>query len=88
MYEFVTGPLAWLSFAIFFIGVIVRTVTPGSPAEAMKLKAGDLIVDTTSVSVPEVVAAIRKDLQEELKHIYDMERLLARVTTGRASRET
>ena len=26
MYEFVTGPLAWLSFAIFFIGVIVRTV--------------------------------------------------------------
>jgi len=26
MYEFVTGPLAWLSFAIFFIGLIVRTV--------------------------------------------------------------
>jgi hypothetical protein len=26
MYEFVTGPLVWLSFAIFFIGLIVRTV--------------------------------------------------------------
>ncbi len=26
-----------------------------------------------------------RDLQDELKHIYDMERLLARVTTGRAS---
>lgn len=26
MYEFVTGPLAWLSFSIFFAGVIVRAV--------------------------------------------------------------
>jgi hypothetical protein len=26
MYEFVTGPLAWLSFAIFFVGNIVRLV--------------------------------------------------------------
>jgi nitrate reductase gamma subunit len=26
MYEFVTGPLAWLSFLIFFVGLIVRTV--------------------------------------------------------------
>jgi nitrate reductase gamma subunit len=26
MYDFVTGPLVWLSFAIFFIGLIVRTV--------------------------------------------------------------
>jgi len=26
MYEFVTGPLVWLSFAIFFIGLIVRGV--------------------------------------------------------------
>lgn len=26
MYEFVTGPLLWLSFAIFFIGLIVRAV--------------------------------------------------------------
>lgn len=26
MYEFVTGPLAWLSFGIFFIGVIARVV--------------------------------------------------------------
>jgi len=26
MYEFVTGPLVWLSFAIFFVGLIVRTV--------------------------------------------------------------
>ena len=26
MYEFVTGPLAWIAFAIFFIGLIVRTV--------------------------------------------------------------
>jgi len=26
MYEFVTGPLLWLSFAIFFIGLIVRIV--------------------------------------------------------------
>jgi len=26
MYEFVTGPLAWLSFTIFFIGLTVRTV--------------------------------------------------------------
>ena len=26
MYQFVTGPLAWLSFAVFFIGLIVRTV--------------------------------------------------------------
>lgn len=26
MYQFVTGPLAWLSFAIFTIGLIVRTV--------------------------------------------------------------
>ena len=26
MYEFVTGPLVWLSFAIFFIGLIVRAV--------------------------------------------------------------
>ena len=26
MYEFVTGPLAWLSFGIFFIGLIYRTV--------------------------------------------------------------
>jgi nitrate reductase gamma subunit len=24
MYQFVTGPLAWISFAIFFVGVIVR----------------------------------------------------------------
>jgi nitrate reductase gamma subunit len=26
MYEFVTGPLAWLAFGIFFIGIIVRLV--------------------------------------------------------------
>jgi nitrate reductase gamma subunit len=26
MYEFLTGPLAWLAFGIFFIGLIVRTV--------------------------------------------------------------
>ena len=26
MYQFLTGPLAWLSFAIFSIGLIVRTV--------------------------------------------------------------
>lgn len=26
MYEFVTGPLAWLAFAVFFIGIIVRLV--------------------------------------------------------------
>ena len=26
MYEFVTGPLAWISFTIFFVGVIVRAV--------------------------------------------------------------
>lgn len=26
MYQFVTGPLAWLSFAIFSIGLLVRTV--------------------------------------------------------------
>jgi hypothetical protein len=26
MYEFVTGPLAWISFAIFFVGLIVRAV--------------------------------------------------------------
>lgn len=26
MYEFVTGPLAWVAFGIFFIGLIVRTV--------------------------------------------------------------
>ena len=26
MYEFVTGPLAWLSFAVFFIGIIYRAV--------------------------------------------------------------
>ena len=26
MYEFVTGPRAWIAFLIFFIGVIVRTV--------------------------------------------------------------
>lgn len=26
MYEFVTGPLAWFSFSIFFVGIIVRTV--------------------------------------------------------------
>jgi nitrate reductase gamma subunit len=26
MYELVTGPLAWLSFAVFFIGIIVRVV--------------------------------------------------------------
>jgi nitrate reductase gamma subunit len=26
MYEFVTGPLAWLAFAVFFIGLGVRTV--------------------------------------------------------------
>jgi nitrate reductase gamma subunit len=26
MYQFVTGPLAWISFGIFFIGLIVRTV--------------------------------------------------------------
>lgn len=26
MYQFVTGPLAWLSFGIFFIGLIVRAV--------------------------------------------------------------
>jgi nitrate reductase gamma subunit len=26
IYQFVTGPLAWISFAIFFIGVIARTV--------------------------------------------------------------
>lgn len=26
MYEFVTGPLAWLSFAVFFIGVTARAV--------------------------------------------------------------
>ena len=26
MYEFVTGPLAWIAFSVFFIGIIVRTV--------------------------------------------------------------
>ncbi|KPJ79131.1 MAG: hypothetical protein AMJ54_00260 [Deltaproteobacteria bacterium SG8_13] len=26
MYQFVTGPLAWFAFAVFFIGIIVRTV--------------------------------------------------------------
>jgi len=26
MYEFVTGPLAWLAFAVFFVGNIVRLV--------------------------------------------------------------
>jgi nitrate reductase gamma subunit len=26
MYEFVTGPLAWIAFLIFFIGIIVRAV--------------------------------------------------------------
>jgi nitrate reductase gamma subunit len=26
MYEFVTGPLAWLSFIVFFVGLVVRTV--------------------------------------------------------------
>ncbi len=26
MYEFVTGPLAWLSFGVFFIGLLVRIV--------------------------------------------------------------
>ncbi len=26
MYEFVTGPLAWIAFLVFFIGVIVRAV--------------------------------------------------------------
>ncbi|MGD9300898.1 MAG: hypothetical protein PVI13_04945, partial [Desulfobacterales bacterium] len=26
MYEFVTGPLVWLSFGVFFIGLIVRAV--------------------------------------------------------------
>jgi nitrate reductase gamma subunit len=27
MYEFVTGPLVWISFIIFFIGMIVKTVS-------------------------------------------------------------
>jgi hypothetical protein len=27
MYAFVTGPLAWLSFGIFFVGILVRIVT-------------------------------------------------------------
>jgi nitrate reductase gamma subunit len=26
MYEFVTGPLAWLAFGIFFIGILVRGI--------------------------------------------------------------
>ena len=26
MYQFVTGPLAWLTFAVFFIGIVVRIV--------------------------------------------------------------
>ena len=26
MYQFVTGPLAWIAFAVFFIGIIARTV--------------------------------------------------------------
>ena len=26
MYQFVTGPLAWFAFAVFFIGIILRTV--------------------------------------------------------------
>lgn len=26
MYEFVTGPLAWLAFSVFFIGILVRIV--------------------------------------------------------------
>ena len=26
MYQFVTGPLAWFAFAVFFIGIIARTV--------------------------------------------------------------
>ena len=26
MYQFVTGPLAWIAFAVFFIGIIVRAV--------------------------------------------------------------
>ncbi len=26
MYEFVTGPLAWLAFGIFFVGIVVRLV--------------------------------------------------------------
>ncbi|MDM8524403.1 hypothetical protein QUF80_13630 [Desulfococcaceae bacterium HSG8] len=27
LYQFVTGPIAWMSFGIFFIGVIVRAIT-------------------------------------------------------------
>ena len=26
MYDFVTGPLAWLSFAVFFFGILIRTI--------------------------------------------------------------
>jgi len=26
MYQFVTGPLLWLSFAVFFIGCFIRVV--------------------------------------------------------------
>lgn len=26
MYQFVTGPLAWVAFAVFFIGLLVRTI--------------------------------------------------------------
>ena len=26
MYQFVTGPLAWIAFAVFFVGIIVRSV--------------------------------------------------------------
>ena len=26
MYQFVTGPLAWIAFAVFFVGIIVRAV--------------------------------------------------------------
>ena len=26
MYEFVTGPLAWLAFIVFFVGIVVKLV--------------------------------------------------------------
>ena len=73
------------------LGIMDRTVT----AMGSRLLADWLAAPLTKLeeienrlsAVEELLgdATLCRDLQEELKEVYDMERLMARVTTGRAS---
>jgi len=73
------------------LGVMDRTVTAMGSRMLADWLASPLVdkdsIEARLSAVEELVAdsTLCLDLQEELKNVYDMERLLARVTTGRAS---